>query len=450
MPYNELTGQNDPAPVGPYTPGGYRPPQVPTVIAGPAQSSPLNATLGGVPVKNATDNPKMVDGKPVPGVWIRTLLFVDGTTKDYEYSVIDYPENASGDMHDWVPLGAKYLGEGSNDAQQARYDKDAALTELQKGRETQAQGQNSQQAGNMAAQTGNVMVPGPDGNPIPALDAQGQPIPTLAKEQLTQQATQHNETLAQQTAAQQAATGVQKEQNQITRERNAAQVLYENAQLEATKERDRINSLVALGTLNANAAKEKFDEWMKINVDVPFKQMEEARARATEARQAQQAEDIRRQNAAQFEQERNKTALGVGNEMVKATVATLPYMSGPNWGSQFGNALSAVAKGRPQDIHFDASGLNFQAPDFQKIAEDATARALAHLSPYAAAIAGAGNRPGGAYATTDYSQVPNIPSVAGAPTSQPMGGYTPGGATPVAPVVPPMDPNAGMPSEQWR
>lgn len=420
-----------------YTPGGSATPAAAGITSAPIQRSPLNGELGGVKILRADDRPVMDDNdKPVPGKWIRILRLEDGTLKSYSYDVIAHPENATGQVTDWVPVGATYLGDSEDTPTATNYINKQALEFNRQRAVTQDQQQNASEAGNQANQTGYVMVPGPDGSPIQKLDPNGQPIPTLGREQFNRQ-----------TAAQEVATGVQKEQNDITRERNAAQAIYEQKTLDATKERDRINGLVALGTLDANKAKEKFDEWMQLNVTIPFKQMEEARARATEARQAQQLEDQRRQNAATFEQERNKTALGVGNEAIKASVATLPYMAGPNWGSQFGNALSAVAKGRPQDIHFDSSGLNFQSPDFQKIAEDATARALAHLSPYAQAIAQAGDRPGGAYTQTDYSQVPNIPSVQGAPTSQPLGGYSPGGSAPM-PSAP--DPNAGMPSEQWR
>ena len=409
--------------VGPYTPGATPPPPAPI----PEPPSPLNAQLGGgkilwaddIAVPDPNDN-----SKSIPGKFTRILHFEDGTIKRYEYSVIDYPENATGAVKDWVPKGAVYLGDRVDPAQQTSDQNRQALAR-------QNQQQDVTQSQNVASQSGYVTVPGPDGNPMQTVGPDGKPVPTLAREGLDRQAAADASANSRADATNNRQAAASEAANALARDRGVAQDAYNNAQLEATRERDRIQAQVANGTLDATKAKNEFDRWMEMNVNIPFKQMEEARARATEARLAQQAEDKRRNDAASYEMERQKTAIGVGTDMVKQTVATMPYMAGPNWGSQYAGALNAVAKGRPQDIKFDASGLTFKGPDFEKIAEDATRRAVAHMMSYPDAIASAGDRPGGGYTNPDYSGIQQPGSVApaggGMPTTLAAGPQLPQG-----------------------
>lgn len=443
MPWNELTGtfENYPSSGSPSS-GGSKSSSTPAPYD-PNNRSSLNDTLGGKKISYADDKPVLDDsGKVVPNKWLRVLHFEDGTLKVYEYDVKEHPENASGTMTDYVPVGAVYKGDRIDAAAAEIYDRRAgqALTERSTTRGENAQ--LSQEAGNRAAQSGYVNTVDEQGNIV-----QSQ-TPTVAREQLDISRAQ----LDRQTAAQEASTAIQQEQNQIARDRMVAEKIYQDKQLEAQKERDRINGLVSIGQLEASQAKNQFDQWLETNVKAPFMAMEEARSKATEQRQAQALEDARRQNAAIHTQNNEKIALDTGNKAMDAAISTLPYMAGPKWGEQFAGALNAIGSGRPQDIKFDAQGLTFDSPDFNAIAEQATARALSHLSPYAAAIAQAGDRPGGGYTTGDYSGITPPSTVrAPLPSANPQGTidqirYQMGVGAP----SPPQPVTSGMQTEEWR
>lgn len=449
MPWNELTGKfedNTPSNTTPYSPGASAPP----VTYDPAQRSPLNSSINASDVLYADDLPRMSDdGKnSIPNKWIRVLHMKDGTLYYYEYDTKEHPENASGDMPDYVPVGAKLIKQGVDPTRAEFNQTQTQITSTNKRLDIADANQSRLEAANTAGQSGYVYGTDASGNITPKLDENGKPIPTLAREQLDISRAQ----LDRQTASQEASTRIQEEQNQIAKDRNAADAIYREKQLEAEKERDRLNGLVSIGKLQADVAHNQFLEWLEKNVKEPFMAMEEQRNRAAEIRSGQALEDARRQNAAIHTQNNEKMAMDVGNRTMDAAVSTLPYMAGPKWGEQFAGALNAIGSGRPQDIHFDAQGLTFDSPDFAKIAEQATARALSHLSPYAASIAQAGDRPGGGYATGDYSGTP-MPNMSGAPNTGPSSitalnqlGYAPGTGPvqPTSPVAP------SQQAEEWH
>lgn len=408
------------------------------------------------------------EGNPInknwSGIYLRTVYLEDGTKLVYRWDG-RLPENDGADKNPTfeLPKGATLV--------ERTVDKDIVTTEQNKQEleiarqraEREEAAQRSTQAANLASQTGVVTQPTAEGGFAPVLGPNGQPQPTLAAQAEARQAStaqaqaeaSRASAVASQAsaAAQMANVDVNREQNRITAERNQAQALYEQAQLAAQKERDRLNGLVSIGQLQAEQAKQSFTQWLETNVKIPFMQMEEQRARAQEQRDAQKAEDLRRQNAATFSQEREKSALGFGKSVMDAAVSTLPYMAGPTFGEEAASAINSVARGSSKGINFTASGLTFTPPNFEEIALNATAKALSHLSPYAKAIAEAGERPGGAYAVADYSGLPSpaLPSSAPAPfdPSAILNQLPYGASVPAAPAAA-LPATSGEQAEEWR
>lgn len=124
-----------------------------------------------------------------------------------------------------------------------------------------------------------------------------------------------------------------------------------------------------------------------------------------------------------------------GDNAVKYAQAANANRVGPGFGQHFADALSG------RGVNFTGADFTYPTPDYQAIARKGAAAALAHLSPYAASIAGtmappggyAG--PGGAYAGPVVTDAAN--SVASAPVSPQFtaphppfpgyGAYRPGG-----------------------
>lgn len=103
---------------------------------------------------------------------------------------------------------------------------------------------------------------------------------------------------------------------------------------------------------------------------------------------------------------------------------------GPNFGANFASALTGIATGDRSKVHFSPNDFTYATPDYAGIARNATAQALAHLSPYAASIAGSANpmpayggvAPGGA----DPAAMP-AQFTAPHPPMPGFGSYRPGG-----------------------
>jgi hypothetical protein len=72
---------------------------------------------------------------------------------------------------------------------------------------------------------------------------------------------------------------------------------------------------------------------------------------------------------------------------VARTTALLPYQVGPSWGQEFNQALTTLSGGGGR-VNFTPGSSMFQLPDLNAIAEQATARTLANISPFAALRAG--------------------------------------------------------------
>lgn len=432
----------------------------------------LDWTDRALPVNESADpgdrNQWDAQGNPInknwSGIYLRTVYLDDGTKLVYRWDG-RIPENSGADQSPTfdLPVGSTLISRTVDKDTVAIQQNKEELNIARQRAEREEAAQRSTQAANLASQTGVVTQPDASGGFAPVLGPDGKPQPTLAAQAEARQASTAQaqaeasrasaEASKASAAAQMANVDVNREQNRITEERNQAQAIYEQAQLAATKERDRLNGLVSIGQLQAEQAKQAFTQWLETNVKVPFMQMEEQRARAQEQRDAQKAEDLRRQNAATFSQEREKSALGFGKSVMDAAVSTLPYMAGPTFGTEAANAINSVAKGSSKGINFTSSGLTFTPPNFEEIALNATAKALSHLSPYAKAIAEAGERPGGAYATGDYSGIPSpaLPSSAPAPfdPSAILNQLPYGASVPSAPAAA-LPATSGEQPEEWR
>lgn len=190
---------------------------------------------------------------------------------------------------------------------------------------------------------------------------------------------------------------------------------YDAALSQYERQKERLSTAIQLGQLDAQQAKMELDRWFTINVDLPFKQSAEARARAAEIRQAQEAEDRRRQFSANYELQRSQAGLNAGQDAVRQELALLPYRAGPKFGEQMSSAINSLAKGTTQGINFTSEAFDFKGPNLQKIAQKATARALSSISPAAQALASGGGGP--SYATADYSGINLTPG-----TPPPSGG----------------------------
>lgn len=124
-----------------------------------------------------------------------------------------------------------------------------------------------------------------------------------------------------------------------------------------------------------------------------------------------------------------------GDNAVKYAQAANANRVGPQFGQHFADALSG------RGVNFTGADFTYPTPDYQAIARKGAAAALAHLSPYAASIAGTMAPPGGyagsggAYAGPVVTEAAN--SVASAPVSPQFtaphppfagyGAYRPGG-----------------------
>jgi hypothetical protein len=160
----------------------------------------------------------------------------------------------------------------------------------------------------------------------------------------------------------------------------------------AQAERDRLSLQIEAGKLTEASAAAQYKRWFDENVTIPLQRAQEARARAAELRAAQEAEDRRQQFAATYEKDRQTTAISAGNQAANAFNSNLQYQVGPKFGEQFAQALNSFQPGAPP-ANFTADAFTFKGPSIEAVARKATAKALAGISPYAQAIATAGERP---------------------------------------------------------
>jgi hypothetical protein len=185
------------------------------------------------------------------------------------------------------------------------------------------------------------------------------------------------------------------------------------------QESERLRSLLAVQIqarqVNLEEAKQQYQQWYDTNVKIPMAQAQEARDRAAEQRAALDAEERRRQFAANFSLQKGELGQRAGAAAMQAEESLLPYRAGPTESAEMSSAINSLAAGgtlagprADAGIHFTPEAFQFNAPDFKGIAKRAAADALKGISSY---------KPSGeGYSTGDYSSVPAIGSGGTAPT----------------------------------
>jgi hypothetical protein len=194
---------------------------------------------------------------------------------------------------------------------------------------------------------------------------------------------------------------------------------YDAVKAEGQRLMQELTIGIQLGNLDQNQAKQKYDQWFQQNVTVPFMAAQESRAQAADQRAAQQAEEQRRQFGADFGLRSAEFGETAGQHAAQNEIALLPYRVGDKFGPDMSSAINSLAAGGDINgpspsagIHFGPGDFTYQAPNLQKIAQKATAAALAHLTSYKP-----GDEP---FATAAPVALPNASTFAGAPASTPI------------------------------
>lgn len=183
-----------------------------------------------------------------------------------------------------------------------------------------------------------------------------------------------------------------------------ANPLYNQLKTESAKKREELKLAVETNKMKLDEATAEYNRWFDENVRTPLLLSQERRAQSTEQRQALQAEEQRRQFKATNELERGRLGQSAAETASANERALLPYRAGPQAGEQFSSAINSLAHGGTMDsnaaagINFTADAFEFDAPNFKKIAKDATREALKHLTPY--------NPSEEAFGVADYTGIP--------------------------------------------
>jgi len=189
-------------------------------------------------------------------------------------------------------------------------------------------------------------------------------------------------------------------------------------QQEATAKRDQLQSQIS-PTYTAQQAAADFDKWWTSTVEPQKTTLAAAQTQVGQEQQRLQEEQARANYA---------TAQTAGQTAVDAQKAMLPYAVGPGFGGAVNQLLGQWKNPSNNQPDIDYSkAFTFKAPDFNQISQQATAQALAHISPTAAAIAGTG-----APQLPQQAQGMDISQMLQASAYRPMGGV----AQPMAPQQP--------------
>lgn len=188
------------------------------------------------------------------------------------------------------------------------------------------------------------------------------------------------------------------------------------AQQEAQAKREEMRLDIEMHRVTAEDAAREYNRWYQENITYPLAQAQEARMRADTQLQYQKALDSQNQFAATNEVQRNQVALSAGQNAAENEIKLLPYRTGPNFSSHMANAINSVAQGSSAGVNFSGDDFTFKAPNLEKIARKATAKALAGISPYARSQISMPEMP--AMAPIDFSGAPQYnrytpPPVAG-------------------------------------
>jgi hypothetical protein len=195
---------------------------------------------------------------------------------------------------------------------------------------------------------------------------------------------------------------------------------YDAVQVEAERKRAELELQIRNRSVTLEEAKAQYSQWFDTNVKTPLMLAQEARAQAEEKRQALEAEERRKQFAADFGLRKATLGQQAGQAAVQNEISLLPYRAGPTEAAEMSSAINSLAAGGKIDgpdasagIHFTPGAFEFNRPDFKSIAKEATKAALGGLTDY---------RPSDQeFPTANYSGVPQV-NLAGAPTVSSGGG----------------------------
>jgi hypothetical protein len=209
---------------------------------------------------------------------------------------------------------------------------------------------------------------------------------------------------------------------------------YDAVQVEAERKRADLELQIRQRSITLDEAKAQYTQWFDTNVKTPLMLAQEARAQAEEKRQALEAEERRRQFAADFGLRKAQLGETAASRATNAEISLLPYRAGPTEAAEMSSAINSLARGGRMDtdaaagINFTPGAFQFKAPDFAKIARKAAEAAMSNLTDY---------RPSGdSYATADYSGVPAVnlsgaPAMPGAQPAYSLPEPSPGATDPV-------------------
>jgi hypothetical protein len=222
---------------------------------------------------------------------------------------------------------------------------------------------------------------------------------------------------------------------------NIANPNYDAIKAAAEEKRAEIATQIASRNMDLEEAKAAYSQWFDTNVKTPMMMAQEQRARAEERRQALDAEERRRQFAADFGLRKATLGQQAASTAIQAEESLLPYRAGPNEAADMSSAITGLAAGgivggpsAAAGVHFQPSDFEFNAPNFKKIAADATKAVLSHLTDY---------RPSDqAFDVADYSGIPGV-NLSGAPAMPGVGGYS----YPTSTSLPAPSAGAGAPPE---
>lgn len=183
------------------------------------------------------------------------------------------------------------------------------------------------------------------------------------------------------------------------------------------QESERLRSLLAVQIQAKNStletAKQQYQQWYDTNVKIPMLQAQEARDRAAEQRAALDADERRRQFAANFSLQKGELGQRAGAAAMQAEESLLPYRAGPTESAEMSSAINSLGKGGSMStnasagINFTPGAFEFDAPDFKSIAKNAAAAALKGISTY---------KPSSQqYQTANYEGIPAV-NTSGAPS----------------------------------
>lgn len=154
----------------------------------------------------------------------------------------------------------------------------------------------------------------------------------------------------------------------------------------AQAKRDELNTAVLNGSKTKDQAVSEFDQWWTTTVEPVKQQLAQAQQQQISDATIKQNQELRDQQTA----ERNAftTAQSADQNAVTTAQAGLANRVGPGFGAALNQIAGAYASGKPAGNLDIGSAVTYDMPDFSAIAEQATAQALAHLSPTAAGKVG--------------------------------------------------------------